>query len=824
MASIFDFTNLPDRLTDNAKQSLKSADGIARNLGSNYVGTEHILLGVLSQETSVGAKVLYDRGVTLDRARTALNLTPKSLTTASSAARGLSETAKLTLRMSWGIANEFNQEFCGTEHILFSLISQKNSRATTLLSDMNVGIDELRDELQNYLHQQFEADGATVSRPGSKKRGKKSVLDFYGTDITELAQKEELDPVIGRDEQIERMIMILARRTKNNPVLIGEPGVGKTAIVEGLAQRMIADKVPEALQDKRIISLDLTGMVAGTKYRGEFEERLKKVMQELKENKNLIIFIDELHNIIGAGAAEGAIDAGNILKPALARGEIRVIGSTTTNEYNKHIETDAALERRFQPIMVPEPTLEETIAIVRGLKKHYEKFHGVNVSDKVAVEIVRLAKRYLHDRQMPDKAIDVLDEAAAKVKVDRGRVSPEQRNLKRQIKQMNQRIEEAVEGEDYERAAHFKTVLKQLKEKLQKLEAENNSKSHLTMSSDDVATVISIMTGIPTKRLLKSEAKYLTRLEKRLEKQVIGQEEAITKIAKAVRRNRSGVGAGNRPIGSFVFLGPTGVGKTELARVLATELFNSDQAMIKIDMSEFSERHNMSRLVGAPAGYVGYEEGGQLTDKVRRQPYSLVVFDEIEKAHPQVFNIMLQMLEDGYLTDAKGRRVDFSNTLIIMTGNIGAEALQKEAELGFSVSSKTDETKLDAAHKKNRAKVLNELKKLMRPELMNRLDDVVVFKALTRKQVKKILDLQIDDLSERLAEKRIGIRFSPKAKQVLAEAGYDERNGVRPLQRTIREMVEDEIATGLLDGKYDVGDVINVGAKSKDLVFSTVTE
>lgn len=819
-----DFQEFLNHLTNNALHSLRHADAIARSFGSAYVGTEHLLLGVLAQEGSMGAKVLEGAGVTLDRARLALNLTPKTLVI-NVGAKGLSETAKLTLRMAYDVAQDFSQEYCGTEHILYSILSQKNARATILLRDMEIDVEALSNELEQFLNrQQYEDSEATGESRRRTKKAKKTALDFFGTDLTLQAREGKLDPVVGRDNQIRRVITILNRRTKNNPVLIGEPGVGKTAIVEGLAQRIIAEDVPDTLIDKRIVMLDLAGMIAGTKYRGEFEERLKKVMSELEKDTRTIVFIDELHLIVGAGAAEGAMDAGNILKPALARGKIQVIGATTTNEYTKHIEKDAALERRFQPIQVPETTVGETLAILKGLRKHYEAFHGVTLSDEVLEDAVTFADRYVNDRFMPDKAIDLIDETAAYIRVDKGKTSPEVRKLQKELKLINTRIDEAVDTEDYEKAAQYKTRASQIGDELKALHANNVHDKPLVVSSEDLADVVSRMTGVPVKKVIRSEAKQLLTLEKTLTKHVIGQSEAVEAVAKAIRRNRSGVSSGRRPIGSFIFLGPTGVGKTELARVLAREFFGSEQALVKIDMSEFGEHHNVSRLVGAPAGYVGYDDGGQLTDKIRRQPYSLVLFDEIEKAHPDVFNMMLQMLEDGYLTDAKGRRIDFTNTIVIMTSNVGADKLQKEANLGFHATKTSDLKDLDELHETNKTRVRDELKKLLRPEFLNRIDKVIVFRALTRKDIYKIIDLQIDELKTRLQKKGISIQLSTPAKQFLLENGYDAHNGVRPLRRLIQDTIEDHLALALLDEQYGKGDIIQVAAKNGALAYDAVTE
>ncbi len=821
-----DFQEFLNHLTNNALQSLKHADAIARSFGSAYVGTEHLLLGILAQDGSIGSKILEGTGVTLDRARLALNLTPKTLVV-NVGAKGLSETAKLTLKMAYDVAQDYSQEFCGTEHILYSILTQKNARATILLRDMNVNVDGLTTEIEQFLtRQQYEEDQETGEggRKRGKKAGKKTALDFFGTDMTLLARQGKLDPVVGRDNQIRRVVTILNRRTKNNPVLIGEPGVGKTAIVEGLAQRIISEDVPDSLLDKRIITLDLAGMIAGTKYRGEFEERLKKVMAELEKDKKTIVFIDELHLIVGAGAAEGAMDAGNILKPALARGKIQLIGATTTVEYTKHIEKDAALERRFQPIQVPETTPSETLAILKGLRKHYENFHGVTMSDEVLEDAVTLAKRYIADRFMPDKAIDLIDETAAHLRIDRGKTSPEVRALQKELKLVNTQIEEAVDAEDYERAARSKTRASQINKELTKLHATNKQSKRLVVTSEDLADVVARMTGVPVKKVIRSEAKYLLTLEKTLGKYIIGQSEAVEAVAKAIRRNRSGISSDKRPIGSFIFLGPTGVGKTELARVLAREFFGSENALVKIDMSEFGEHHNVSRLVGAPAGYVGYDEGGQLTDKIRRQPYSLVLFDEIEKAHPDVFNMLLQMLEDGYLTDAKGRRIDFTNTIVIMTSNVGADKLQKEANLGFHATKSSELKDLDQLHETNTSRVQDELKKLLRPELLNRIDKTIVFRALTQKDIFKIIDLQINELKERLQRKGVGLELNTGAKQYLLEHGYDAHNGVRPLRRLIQDTIEDHLALDILDEKYEKGDIIQVAAKKGALDYVIANE
>lgn len=818
------FADFLEHFTDNARSSLQQADAIARSLGSAYIGTEHLLLGVLSQDTSVGSKLLTDAGITFERARTALNLTPRSLVV-STGSKGLSETAKLTLKMSWEVAQEFQQDFCGTEHILYSILTQKNARATVLLRDMRVNVDTLLAEIEDYLGRQQNELEANLTENKKARRGRSGILETFGVDLTNKAKKGELDTVIGRDVQIERVVTILARRTKNNPVLIGEPGVGKTAIVEGLAQRIANEEVPDYLLDCRVIQLDIAGMIAGTKYRGEFEERLKKVMDELASDDTAIVFIDELHLLVGAGAAEGALDAANMLKPSLARGKMRLIGATTLDEYRKHIEKDSALERRFQTVMVPEPSAQDTIAILKGLRHHYEGHHNVLLSDEVLEDAVYMADRYVTERFMPDKAIDVIDEAASRARMLQSRQAPtKQREYQRQLNHLNERMEEAVNNEDYERAALYKTRLSQINEKMREIQKKHRQKAAAKLTTDDVAKAIATMTGIPVRQVMKSEARLLKSLEKHLGKHVIGQEEAVREVAKAIRRSRSGIGHPKRPIGSFVFMGPTGVGKTELARVLAREVFGSEDALIKIDMSEFGEKHTASRLVGAPAGYVGYEDGGQLTEKIRRRPYSVVLFDEIEKAHRDVFQLLLQLLEDGTLTDAKGRAVSFSNTIIVLTSNLGAEGMYKEAELGFAAKNKQHHREVEIIHRQNTSAAMKALEKMMQPELINRFDGVVVFKALTKKEVGKIFDLHITDLQKRLMNKGLGIVVSPAAKRHLLDKGHSVRHGVRPLRRVVQDELEHGIAERLLEGQFSKGDVIDVSSIKKQLTFAVRSE
>ncbi len=808
-----DFAEFVPRLTDNAKTSLQHANAIARGYGSAYIGTEHLLLGVLAQGSSVGAKMLADAHVTLERAELALNLSPRNIMI-TTGVLGMSETAKLTLKMGWEIAQEFHQDYLGTEHILYSILSQKSARATALLRELNVDVIELKGDLEDFFDRQHNAfhDSDSVQTETPRKQKRSGALETFGTDLTTRARGGKLDPVIGRDAQQERLVTILSRRTKNNPVLIGEPGVGKTAIVEGLAQRIAREDVPDYLLDKRVIQLDLAAMIAGTKYRGEFEERLKKVISELTEQKNVIVFIDELHLLVGAGAAEGALDAANMLKPALARGELHLIGATTLDEYRKHIEKDSALERRFQAITVPEPSLKDTLAIVKGLKPYYESHHGVAISDEVIETAVYLADRYVSERYMPDKAIDVIDEAAALTRVKGDNKPSKVRDYMRQLKNLNEKMDEAVAAEDYERAALYKTRSVQLGEKLEELKEKHENKTPIILTEDHVAHAISVMTGIPVTRVQKSEAGMLRSLERHLSKFIVGQDEAVSKVAQAVRRSRSGVASTNRPIGSFIFMGPTGVGKTELARVLAREVFGSDDALIKIDMSEFGERHNTARLLGAPAGYVGYDDGGQLTDKIRRQPYSVVLFDEIEKAHPDVFQLLLQLLEDGALTDAKGRKVDFTNTIIILTSNLGAEAMQRESSLGFHAATRSDERELDVAHAQNAQHATEALRKMMRPELINRFDAIVTFRALTRKQVGVIFNNLVAELGERLIRQGIHLVVTPGAKRQIISKGFDEKYGARPLRRALQDELEHAIADGILSGEYGKGTVLTARA------------
>ena len=816
-----DFADFISHLTENARMSVQYADAIARGNGSSYIGTEHLLLGVLAQGSSTGAKYLADAGVTLAGAEQALGIQPSKVTVGTGVI-GLSETALLTLRMAWETAKEYNHDTLGTEHILYSVLRQTNARATTLLREMSVDVDAIMEQLESLFDRNRSEHGDVATEP-RRRTVRGGALNTFGIDLTNKAVAGELDPMIGRDKECERVITVLSRRTKNNPVLIGEPGVGKTAIVEGLAQRIVREEVPDHLLDKRVIMLDMAAMIAGTKYRGEFEDRLKKVISEIKKQGNIIVFIDELHLLVGAGAAEGSMDAANILKPALARGELHMIGATTLDEYRKHIEKDTALERRFQTVIVKEPTVKDTVAILRGLKGYYEKHHGVTITDEVIDSAVYMSDRYVSDRFMPDKAIDVMDEAAARVRVKQGHRPSRQRELTKELKSLNEKMEDAVSHEDYERAALYKQRISQISEKLEAEKEAREGKNAVVLTEDDIAHAIAVMTHIPVEKVQTSEAKLLTRLEKHLGKYIIGQKEAVQKVARAIRRSRSGVASQKRPIGSFVFMGPTGVGKTELAKVLAREVFGSEDALIKIDMSEFAEKHNTSRLVGAPAGYVGYEDGGKLTDKVRRQPYSVVLFDEIEKAHPDVFQLLLQLLEEGTLTDAKGRAVSFRNTIIILTSNLGADKMMKESELGFRSVRQADQ-KLDNIHERNANYAREALDKFMRPELINRFDGIITFRALTRDEVGKIFDLLIGELRQRLVRKGLGLVVKSSAKKYLIDKGYSAKYGARPLRRVIEDELEHAIAEGVLAGEYEKGVILEVRTNKGKIAIEQQTE
>ncbi len=814
-----------DRFTENAKRSLQNAGELAMGMGAAYVGTEHLLLGVLKQQTSIGSKILTDMGVSLDK----LNLAavPNLQASQSGAVpQALSATARKTITLALRVAQEFGQPYAGTEHLLFAILGQDNARANVLLRGIKIDPADIRGELENYLSAQSYAYEEQAARQGNKKQkgNKTPMLDHFGIDLTARAASAELDPVVGREKQIDRMIAILNRRSKNNPVLIGEPGVGKTAIVEGLAQRIVSEQVPEMLLGKRVVMLDMASVIAGTKYRGEFEERLKKLIEEAKTHKEVILFVDELHTVVGAGSAEGAIDAANILKPALARGEVQTIGATTLEEYRKHIEKDTALERRFQPVIVPETTVEETIDVLKGLRAHYEEFHKVEISDEALEDAAKLAARYVADRFMPDKAIDLVDEAASLARIRKGGTSRKLKDLQAKLSSVMEQIDDAVYNQDFEYAARLKSEASVLEQKISAQLSKDEQQAKITITSEDIAAVVSQMTGVPLTKLIKTESDNLIKLEKTLQKRIIGQNEAVSAVAHAIRRSRTGIADINRPIGSFMFLGPTGVGKTELARTLAEEVFHDKDSLIKVDMSEFMERHNVARLVGAPAGYVGYDDGGQLTEKVRRKPYSLILFDEIEKAHPEVFNMLLQVLEDGFLTDAKGRKVDFRNTIIIMTSNVGAKLLHQEAVLGFATETVEEERKLEAMHDRMEKTIHTELKKSFRPEFLNRVDHIVIFRALSKADVRSIVDLQLQNLAQRLLAKGVGVKFSRNLKDLLIEKGYEVEQGARPLRRAIQRLVEDRLALEMLEGKVNAGDNVVISARAGEVQIRTNNE
>ena len=809
-----DFSELESRLTETARASLERAGLLAHNDGSAYVGTEHILLGVLAQNSSLGAKILAESGVTLDRAELALNLTAKPLVI-TVVQKGLSAEVVELIRTSWQLAVEFGQERVGTEHIIYGMLQQREARATKLLRDMNIDIEHLRGSLEDVFDkQQFESlqsDRGTAA----KKSGDLKILDKFGVDLTRRASEGFLDPVIGRAAEIQRMITVLGRRSKNNPALIGEPGVGKTAVVEGLAQKIADNKVPEFLKGKRLFQLDLTAMIAGTKYRGQFEERLQKVLAVAKKHQEIILFIDELHLLVGAGSAEGSMDAANVLKPALARGEVRLIGATTFDEYRKHIEKDVALSRRFQAVTVAEPSPEEAVAMLKGLSGNLAKHHQVQISDEILTEAVDLSQRYVTERFLPDKAIDVIDEAASLLKSSLPAKLSRKDKLSRRIKQLAGKIDAAVEAENYQQAAELKMQMRQLEQQAGKLTDEAEARPSLT--DEYLRRAVSAMTNIPVDRLSLNQMKDLLQLEKRLSQGVLGQGEAIEQLARSIRRNKAGLNRQNGPLGSFIFLGPTGVGKTELARVLAREVFGGDNSLIKIDMSEFSERHTASRLIGAPAGYVGYDDGGKLTDKVRRQPYSVVLFDEIEKAHPDVLNLLLQILEDGKLSDSHGRTVSFRQTIVILTSNVGAEQMVQDSELGFASSSQQKSSSQDR-HERNSRAALRELEDFLRPELIGRFDGVITFKPLTRSVVRKIFDNLTADLIEAVKQRGMTLNITPAVKRWLIKQGFDEQRGVRVLRRTIQAELADPLSDVLLSNKAKPGNILETKIDNNKVV------
>lgn len=790
-----DFSELNSRLTDTARASFERAGLIAKNHGSPYVGTEHILLGVLAQNSSMGAKILADSGVTLDRVEMALDLTAQQLVIAV-VDNGVHADVLQTVRSAWQLALEFGQERIGTEHIIYSILMQRRARATQLLEDMNVDIENLRGDLEAVFdRQQSESEQVDTDAAASPKKSLK-ILEQFGVDLTARASEGLLDPMIGRSEELARIITVLGRRSKNNPALIGEPGVGKTAVVEGLAQRISDGEVPAFLMGKRIIQLDMAALVAGTKFRGQFEERLQKILAAAKKHQEIILFIDELHLLVGAGSAEGSMDAANALKPALARGEVRVIGATTFDEYRKHIEKDAALSRRFQSINIKEPDIEMAVKMVMGLSGRLGAHHQVAIDEAAVSLAVDLSERYVSERFLPDKAIDVLDEAAALMRSEQAPSQSKRQKIASAIKKLAGKLDAAVENEDYERAAKYKMQMKQLEKRAEEMTGEDGALPELNESY--LRRAVSAMTGIPVARLAASEAKSLVKLEQRLGKAIFGQNEAISELARAIRRSRTGLSRAGGPAGSFVFLGPTGVGKTELARVLAREIFGGENNLIKIDMSEFSERHTASRLVGAPAGYVGYDDGGKLTDKVRRQPYSVVLFDEIEKAHPDVMNLLLQILEDGKLTDSQGREVSFRHTLVILTSNVGSEEMLRTENLGFGAKSKKQAREDLRAHQQKQ--VRQALEDFMRPELIGRFDNVIVFEPLDKKVAGKIFEQIVGEIEQTLNAQGAKLVIAPSVKRHIIKLGFDEQRGARVLRRTVQAQLADPLSEALLGG------------------------
>ena len=821
-----EFNEIMGHLSENARFALQKADLFSKRYNQGYMGTEHLLMGIMAQDTSTGAKLLQEQGIDIDQLERAQGKVAVDVPAAPMAMMSLSEATVLTLRMSLNYARENGLDIVGTEHIVYAMIRQPNSRAAVLLNQLDVNTDELAENIESLVEQQASEAKVEAQKRKAGKRGSYRWLSKFGTDLTQMAKDGKLDTVIGREQEIERAITVLCRRTKSNPVLIGEAGVGKTAIVEGLAMRVAKNDVPGKLIGKKIFQVDLSSVVAGTKFRGEFEERIKGIIDEAVNDESVILFIDELHLLAGAGSAEGSMDAANILKPALARNSMRLIGATTLDEYRKNIEKDKALARRFQTVMVNEPSPTITLRILKGIKKHYENYHQVVLSDEILEEAITLSQRYISDRFMPDKVIDVIDEASAiaRVSLDK-KGGGEYKKCKIELADLENKIEAAAEKEDYEKAAMYKTRAAQVEEEIKKLEKANKDVDKApAVTSEDLATAISLKTGIPVSRVHGSEQEILVNLEKHLSKEIIGQDEAIKAVSKAIRRGRSGISDPRRPIGSFIFMGPTGVGKTELAKTIAREVFGGDDSLIKIDMSEFGEKHNVARLVGAPAGYVGYEDGGKLTEQIRRKPYSVVLFDEIEKAHPDVFNILLQILEDGTLTDGQGTKVKFNNSIVILTSNLGAEEMYRESEMGFSVKTKKDAKALEAEHAANEASAMKALRKLMRPELVNRFDSIVTFNALSEKDVDRIFTNMIEDLKKRLAGKSIGLQLTDNAKKRLIEKGYDTKNGARPLRREIEDELETLIADAILTGKLNKGDIAKVDFKNDEFSLSIAKE
>ena len=793
------------KFTNSAEQAIVLANELAGKLGHKYIGTEHILYGLAEEQNGVASKVLESQGVSSDDVLKEI----EELVGVNAEGPiediesiGFTPRTKRVIENAFAEARRQGSEYIGTEHLLIGIMREGDSVAVRILMDLNVNPQRLYNEIVKAINESDTQEQSSNRNSNYGSFNQTPTLNQYGTDLTRKAKEGKLDPVIGRKNEIERVIQILSRRTKNNPCLIGEPGVGKTAIAEGLAEKIVAGDVPEMLKNKRVVSIDISGMVAGAKYRGDFEERIKKSLEEVRKAGDVILFIDEIHTIVGAGSAEGAVDAANILKPLLARGEIQVVGATTTNEYRKYIEKDAALERRFSPVMVAEPSEEDTIKILEGLRDKYEAHHNVKITDEAIKSAVELSSRYVNDRFLPDKAIDLIDEAASKVKMQSLTKPDSIKKLEEEIEKVDKEKEEAIATQNFEKAAKLRDEEKANKQKLQDAQKkwkENNTKKVLTLNSENIAQVIATWTGIPVAKITETENEKLRHLEENLHKRVVGQDEAVSAVAKAIRRGRVGLTDPNRPTGSFLFLGPTGVGKTELAKALAEAMFGNENAMIRVDMSEFMEPHSVAKLIGAPPGYVGYDEGGQLTEKVRRKPYSVILFDEVDKAHPDVMNMLLQILEDGRLTDSQGRTVNFKNTIIIMTSNIGARLITDKNKLGFSGDDKNEEVKQDYENIKK--EVMAEVKKQFRPELINRIDDIIVFHKLEDADVKKIIDIMLTQVTKRLEAQNIKIEITEPVKDLIAKKGVDNNYGARPLRRAIQNMLEDKIAEAILDGK-----------------------
>lgn len=806
-----------DRFTERAQKVMVYSQEEAIRLNHNYIGTEHILLGLLREVEGTAAQVLKSKGITLDLIRQQVEAAIGKGQQRVEQVMGYTPRTKTIIELSVDEARIMGHNYIGTEHLLLALMREGEGIAAQILMGMGLNFDSIRQELIALLNNETAKSKSGAS---SAKNSNTPALNQYGRDLNEMAKEGKLDPIIGREKEIERLIQILSRRTKNNPVLIGDPGVGKTAVAEGLAQKIVEGNIPEILRGKRVVTLDIPSMIAGSKYRGEFEERLKNVMNEIKESKNVILFIDEMHTIIGAGAAEGAIDASNILKPALARGEIQAIGATTIDEYRKHVEKDAAFERRFQPVVVGEPTKEEALLILQGLRDKYEAHHKVKIADEAIKAAVDLSDRYIADRFLPDKAIDLVDEAASRVRIRTFTAPPDIKKLEEQLADMEKEKSEAISLQEYERAAKLRDSIQEIKQQMEdskKSWTDKTSSKDSVVTEEDIAAIVSSWTNIPVTKLAEEESERLLNLESILHNRVIGQDEAVLAVSKAIRRARVGLKDPKRPVGSFIFLGPTGVGKTELSKALAEALFGDENSVTRIDMSEYMEKHTVSKLIGSPPGYVGYEEGGQLTEKVRRKPYSVVLLDEIEKAHPDVFNILLQILDDGRLTDGKGRTVDFKNTVIIMTSNVGVSTIKKQAVLGFATSTNERED----AYEKMKDNVLEELKRTFRPEFLNRVDEIIVFHQLEQENLEQIVELMLKSLLNRIKEMNINVEVNDKAKVLLVEKGYDQAYGARPLRRAIQKMVEDQLSEKMLKGDIKPGSDVLIDAEEDKLVFKT---